>query len=494
MRSRTYTVALLAVFFSFSCGKEQFASVAIDTQSTGRARIESKTKACSSFSLIKPAVDLLFLWDNSGSVHRISDETKKALNKTILGISKSFNTHILLAPLIATTQSDLSFISSDSTRPSNIRKIRFEDAADNLSFPLKGGSGEEGVTRASQLIKDNIDNGVFRSGAYLIIVLMSNGDDNAWKEGFHTASLAKKNRYINDMTNKLVCLRGHTDRNGCSGTSLNSAMMKFISIVPHSNCREGYKMGSVYKSISSNLYNEPMEGDNAPSKIQDHGTSTTPDSYDICNIGGSSSVFDGVNESIKATVLNHKYNYWPVAKSMRSDFIFDDTDPNSIQVSIDGKKLTRHFDDLTSHSSGFYLKPGEYHNHNTRYDPSPGEPFTGYMIKLYGDDRLVYPSCIRINTRTPQEYFGYIPIYVKPVEDTIQVYINGAKIDKSYWHLIKQNDKPRYFSSKNIRVQSRSDLTQKTPGHTISGYLIQLSEDAVYTNGDRIEVTYDPAV
>ena len=133
---------------------------------------------------------------------------------------------------------------------------------------------------------------------------------------------------------------------------------------------------------------------------------------------------------------------------------------------------------------------------DTRYEPTSGESFTGYVVKLYGSARVTYPECIQVKTQTPKEYYGYINMTAKPVESSIVVQINGKTISKSTsngWELIKSNGQPRFYDNKNIKITSPTDYSEATPAVNRSGYFLKLNGSAVYSNGAAIEVFYDPA-
>ena len=111
---------LSALLIATSCGKEQFStSRKVETSNTSPIQLNS-SKSCSSFTLIKPQVDFLFLWDNSSSTTFINNATKTALNNTIDSISSRFDYHILLAPLIGSGNGDAKFVSETPSLPSRV--------------------------------------------------------------------------------------------------------------------------------------------------------------------------------------------------------------------------------------------------------------------------------------------------------------------------------------------------------------------------------------
>ena len=239
------------------------------------------------------------------------------------------------------------------------------------SFPTVSGNAEAGATRARDLLKNNISNGVFRTGAYHIVVLMSNDDDNSFQTGNYAVSSAP---YIQKRVHDFLCLRGNSNSikpsnygsgpfaYNCSGTgNLNSAGMRFISIVAEDSakCSSLYTINQVYKGISTKVYAAPYTNGTAVPTDQ-HGeydkfNHSSSDVYDICDNPGTN-VFDGINEAIKETILKHVYRYWPVAGPNNT------VDENTIQVVMSNgqvyNKLSNSFSVISSHmiiSPMFYI-------------------------------------------------------------------------------------------------------------------------------------------
>ena len=165
------------------------------------------------------------------------------------------------------------------------------------------------MERVRELLALNINNGIFRQGAYTIIVVMSNQDDNSWVVG-SVPSAFDRNNYINQKLDQILCLRGH-HTSPCTGSSINSQQMRFISIVAHQEDCNGsnpaYDQNFVYKKMSE-LYGAYYTG--GISGPTDQAGRSTVDSYNICDISDFTRVFDGVNNSIQDQVISHTYNWW----------------------------------------------------------------------------------------------------------------------------------------------------------------------------------------
>ena len=492
---------MIFIFILASCAEEQFAPPRQDESQTANPIQTSNSTSCSSFTLIKPKVDFLFLWDNSTSSVFINSQTKTALNNTIDLISSRFDYHIMMAPLVVNSSNvnyEAKFMSDTPVGLGSsalAMKIDRTYASAYLeSFSAATGSYEEGVKRSVDLIKSNISNGVFRPNSNVVIVVMSNQDDSSWHN--YPVAAADRADYINEQAKKLLCVRGnYTPSSGvCTGSNLNSLQMRFMSISafnPEGTTCGGinsWKQGSTYQEMSKKIYltgytNGAQQSDPLTGGYGDY------DAYDICSQSNFSYVFDGINNSINSTLLTHKYDYWPVATSGSANI-----DPNEVRVFKDGQELTRLYPPVPSGNSGFSFD-NVVQTQNTRYSPSAGEPFTGYMVRLYENGRVTYPECMVVKTQTPKEFFGYVQLQTKPLESSITLRINGVTIPKSStngWQLLKSGSNPRYYNSLNIKITSQTDFTAGSPAVNKSGYFLQLNGSAVHSNGAQIELSYDP--
>lgn len=511
MKTKILTLFLVGLFLA-SCSKEAFTTKSkVENSNTNPIQINS-SKSCSSFTLIKPQVDFLFLWDNSSSTTFINDQTKTALNNTIDLISSRFDYHILLAPLIGSGNSYAKFVSETPVGLGSEAlgmKVDRSQAANSLNFPQVQGTLEAGADRVRELLALNMSNGIFRQGAYHIVVVMSNEDDNSWIQGAYPTAY-DRDQYVKTKLHQILCLRGNyypsPGMGSCSGGSLNSLQMRFISLVAKTDKCGGSKptwdQNRVYKELSSKIYTQPYSN-GTPMPTDQGNPSPDPDgivafdTYDICN-QDFLHLFDGINNSIQDTLIKHKYDYWPVATSGASAI-----DPNEVRVYKDGNEVMKLSEPVMGAQNGFTFT-NAVQTVNTRYEPTAGEPFSGYVVRLYGNARVTYPECMTVQTQSPKEYYGYIALQAKPVESTINLKINGVSIPQSSsngWQLVKSGGNPVYFSSKNIKItgpgqfcpSSSTTYCEGTPTSLKSGYMIQLFGNAVYSNGAAIELNYTPA-
>jgi hypothetical protein len=488
-----------AFFFAFtvmvlsSCAKEEFA-VNKGTQSGSISPIETTTnKLCSSSTLISPKVDILMLWDNSSSFNFVTSASKSSMSNLITSVSENFDYHILSLPLVPANTAALyegilvaKNAGSVSGNATTILKSK-EQAVAALGFSQGVGSNERGVDRAIQVLQDNRSNGIFRSDAYTIIVLMSNEDD----KGYASCTTYDKANYAAKKKTKLLCLRGNTSidcsTSGISG-SLNSTMMRFINISPLTACASGFnKLNTIYRDVAKTIYEAPYN--NGWPTSNDHlspDVSGAPDSYNLCSIDFSH-IFDGVNSAIKQTLLKHKYDYWPVAASTAS------VDPETIRVvRSDGKILTNRLVN-SSASNGYELVldsngRAQTLTANTRYYPTAGEPFTGKMIRLFGNegnDKIVYPDCLTVTYDAEKTKYGYIYLkYGEPNVSTIEVRINGALVPQS------ASNGWSYMGLQYTSALNQAYKVFDLPAGASSGYMLQLNGNYQFSNtGSAINIT-----
>ena len=157
-------VTILLILF-ISCAKEEFATKRNLNSINVPLTFNSTVENCSKYTLIRPFVDFLFLWDNTSSQVFVSNETKSVLRQTINLISDRFDYHIMMAPLVQTILRNKFLISRNSVGlNSSALDIRIDEseAEDSLdSFTTSGSSEEHGIQRAIDLVSQNRANGIF---------------------------------------------------------------------------------------------------------------------------------------------------------------------------------------------------------------------------------------------------------------------------------------------------------------------------------------------
>lgn len=461
---------VLLFILLFSCAKEEIGVQKATQGDEVPDTIKSSMFACSDHTKIKPPVDLLFVWDNSTSSTFLNSYTKTALQGTIDLVSKDFDYHIMIAPLHpSNTEGRHPVIVSDPEGLSSSVISNRLVASDQINFfnSTAGSSLEAGFDRVHDLIftENAAISGVFRRSAYTIVILISNGDDNKYMEGQPHYNPALDAADYAIRLDNFIRLKN----------DLNSTQFRFISVVAHNDgisCHGsgGTKIGDRYRRMSNSLY--------STSGSDDQSGSSHPDSYDLCNTSFLN-LFDGVNQTIQAIIQPHQYNYWAISK--------DPVNPSSIEVTKNnGTKLIK--DD----PNGFrYI--GFQTNRNRRILPSPGEPYTGYMIELLGSGQVTYPECVVVKSNTPTEYYGFIALDKRPQIDTVHIWINGQEIPQSSsngWTLYSNN----FIASKNIKVKSPSEPhIGGSPADYRSGYFLELHGTAIYDSGSSVSSSYLPA-
>lgn len=456
----------LATLLLSSCSKESFAPKKNQDSFSASSVQSSSASQCAGFTLVKPPVDFLFLWDNTSSQYFVNDQTKQALNNTIALVSNRFDYHIMMAPLVGSGNSSAFLVAENPnglTSSALNMLVPQSDAASRLgSFPTSTQSNEKGLERVNQLISNNRSNHIFRQNSYVIIVLMSNGDDLVYTNNGLVNGPATNN-YIEQQKNTLFSLKN----------AMSSEQMRFISLVAFNACQSGFKANYSYKKMSDLVYID--------SGAYDQAGRPFPDSYDICSTGFIH-LFDGINNAIQDVLINHVYDAWPISSNAQLTF-----NPDTIKVK---KSNGQEFFPVSGPGNGSGFRYIGYTSRNTRLLPTPGEPFTGHMIELYDSARVTYPECLIVETETPIEYYGYVHLQAKPVVNTIKLVINGTTISQSTtngWEYIG------YKSSQNLKIVGPTNDSPASPALNKTGYFLKLRGSAIYSNGASVNVTYDPA-
>ncbi|RLA62897.1 MAG: hypothetical protein DRQ89_08385, partial [Epsilonproteobacteria bacterium] len=258
---KTILLTIFAVLFA-SCGEEQFTTIKQDDGIT--VEFSEKKIITGGFELdpIKPKVDFLFIWDNSGSQRYVSLNTKLSLARTLTNISTDFDYRIILSPLLPTSREGLnelgSFSSIFSPNNTDIPYIEGDSNPYLLWRPLQdtefvistmpyteSGPTEPGIERAVSLLETAAGNNIFREKSNIIIVLISNGDD--------TTSRCKWDGLDQFCNNDNLSLKVSELSN--IALNLQSKQIRFMSLIPFTNsCKIGARAGTTYKLFSELVY------------------------------------------------------------------------------------------------------------------------------------------------------------------------------------------------------------------------------------------------
>ena len=467
-------LSLLMLIGLASCGEETITQNTVKSGLTTNELQSFSVSTCSQRTFARPPVDILYVVDNTGSTLASSFQSiKNELQNTINTISSDFDYHIYFVPLNASPGESATTYPLLANNPDSIPNLSQVNLVQpsNLEFfsQASGNNVELGMTRAYNIIQQNRNNGIFREEANTIVVMISNGDDTESKRTIG-GNTYNDSTVLNEQVEEFKSLtKQYADANPSLSNPLNAQMVRFFSLTAKSTCN-GWIRGNNYQYLSQQLYDYQGLTDNNGGK----------DSVDLCS-QNYSTLFSPINNSIRAVIIGHKYDHWKISSANESQIQADDIEVTKLKQN--GDRIEIQEDSV----NGFeYL--GYQTNINTRYDPSEGEPVTGLVVKLNGNARVEYPDCIIAKTRTPTEYFGYVTTPREPDLETVDMRINGNKVPPSAqngWTYIGYRD------TINIKVPGPDNVSVNPPNNK-SGYVFQLNGNAIYTNGDTIQVFYKP--
>ena len=281
------------------CGAEQFGSVPQSSTSSPNAVSNYSQLSCTSSTLIKPKVDILYVVDNSGSSFYISSQIKQAILNTVGTVSQQFDYRIIGTPLIpdSTPNDDYQVLTNSSDAlPNPGRKIISAKELTFFSNPGTQYATEKGLRTIVEFINTS---GVIRSNAHLIVVLVSNGRD--------TEVESDPQGNGNNVQSSLFAIR----YNSTSNLKASPYQLYFYSATAKSNSCGRTPSSSDYATYQgwwkSTLSYVAM-ADSLP-----NGTS-----YDLCT-QSVDSIFGYVNSAIQQEVIPHQYRYFPMTFAKASD-------------------------------------------------------------------------------------------------------------------------------------------------------------------------------
>lgn len=449
------------------CGAEQFGTTPQSTSSQSNPLQVYQQSSCSGHTLIKPAVDILYVVDNSQSNYWISNDVKSGIQDTISSISSQFDYRVIGTPLLQTSNgnSDYQVLPKDPTSlPGTIPSTKVLTSSSQFSFfsNIVSGQPEAGLRRVQEFITAHQSDGLFRQGAYLFVVLVSNGRDTE-VEYVQNTQTAQYTAVFNARKASLLNLKAY----------LQSQQLRLFSVTANTKCnpvRTGYIASPLsYAAMSKALYDShagfPYAG-------------TYPDHYDLCSQTNVSSVFTDVNNSIQQIIVPHTYKYWPITSTDGTI----DTQPGKIKV----YKSSPNSAPVELTSGWSYLpNPG---NQNTRILPTVGEPTNrAHLIEFSAGNYITYPDCISISTSSNLEYFGYVSIPKVPKLESVIIKINGAQVPANGWTYMAAE------GLQNINIKVAHNGYPNTPVVMRQGYMLKLTSTYFYKSGDNVEVFYVPA-
>jgi len=459
MKTNLSAILLLTLLLMASCGKEEFgtSSKASTSQLSGVQQFEQSS--CSSFTLVKPKVDILYVVDNSTSTYYIDSYVKTAIANTVNSISSEFDYRMVgttLLPLDATPFNDYQVMTNSTDELSDeaaSRKIITSSSLDFFATKVSG--AEAGLKRVGDFINNHKSDKLFRNGAYLLVILISNGRDSevekvaSWGGG--------------ETTQDATLFKARKDAFDLIKTDLSSQDFRFFTVTAKSSCQSGWLTANKSYVAMSKIY----------------GTS---DSFDMCDSAGYTGLFTSVNSSIKQVMLHHSYRYWPITFAK-------DTDTRNSFGEIKVYKLSGSSSTLLTSSQWEYYENTSASPLNIRELPTVGEPTTGKHFVRFTDGNLItHPDCVQIKSVTRTEYFQYILMPREPdTTKAIAVRVNGNIIPTAAY----------VYSGYQINLNMKApypNAGDELPAVPKTGFFIKITDPTYYPkSGDTVDMGFTPA-
>ena len=464
-----YTLTLLMALAS--CGSEQFGTVPQSETNTITGPTGFQQMGCTSHTLIKPKVDVLYVVDNSLSAFQIRSEVRTAIQNTVATISDKFDYRIISIPLVNIHDPDGTssvmdqnyrvLTNSDDSLPNSSNRVI--SSQELITFPNDGNAMERGLVRTYKFINQHqgYTGSLFRTSAHKIIVLASNGRDDFIQDDTGNPSTSQYNTLYANILANFQSLKS---------SATNSPMVRFLSVTSKSSC--GKSATDTYDRLSRDLYSWQHLSDN-PNSLKD--------TYDICSSGFSSSLFSAINQ-IQQVIVPHTYRFWPITfakptdtKSMFSDVKVWKVTGNSAPVELPTASWTW---EATPSGSRNIREPGT--------EVVPGHHFIRFS------NLISYPDCIQVTARERTEYYKYIVLPRKPKPESIYVTINGNPISRR----VGSGDGWEYRNNitvPNIKVEHPAGSGNHLPAIPKAGFMIELHGSGnYYKSGDSVQVNYIP--
>jgi uncharacterized cysteine cluster protein YcgN (CxxCxxCC family) len=471
--SAFFSVLTLATLMG--CGAEQFGTTPQSSTSNPDAISSFEQNSCSSYTLVKPKVDIIYMIDNTQSYYYSSQDLKNAISGTLNQVSSQFDYRIITTTLVnpiqdlrdtytnynsSTDNSDYRILTNSSTAlPSAVAGNKVISVSEMTSFitVLDKPHRERGLWRLKEFMKRHKDTGLLRQEAYQLIVMVSNNRDMDVENVSGTSTSINQTMFDTRLS-ELNQLRAQ----------LQSKQTRIFSVTAQSACQTGW-IPSTYSYVKMS---------------QAFGIS---DNYDLCS-GSFASIFSEVNSSIQQVIVPHKYRYWPITFLQNDATVSNYADLKVYKISADSAPAL-----IPSSSYQYYDNGTGAPALNTLTTTNPSEVVTGrrHFVKFNTGAEVTYPDCVQIRTTSKTEFFGYVVLQREPKPETIYVTINGSAIPQS------ATDGWTYrgnISVPNIKVTTPTSNGSELPAIPRSGFMIQLNgADNYYKSGDNVQVNFIPA-
>lgn len=467
-----------SAFLSFSlllalvgCGTEQFGTTPQEKAEKPNPVTGFQQASCTGHTLEKPAVDILYIVDNSASNTYVSQDIRTAIQNTINSISTEFDYRVIGTPLLKTSQGNEDYqILSRSRLPSTIPSSKVVTSSTQFSFFNNVVNDvnvvEAGLGRAQNFIS-NHQTDLFRQGAYLFIVLVSNGRDTEVEkpDPAYGASADAPTVQITTEFNKRKAEFAEIKK------YLKSQQLRLFSVTANTRCKSGYISSPLsYAAMSQALYD-----------THGFGYKSSADHYDLCQPTSAGQIFADVNANIKQIIVPHTYKYWPITFSETA------TGLNTSEIKV-YKSSPLQAPTLIPSSHWTYISNTNNTTYQSRVKPNVGEPINNrHLIEFTSGNEVTYPECIQVTSVSNLEYFGYVVIPKDPKPESVVLKINGRQIPPSTtdgWSLIGEQ-------TRNIKIAH--DGFSNKPEVVRNGYMLQLNgSNNYYKSGDSVEINYIP--
>lgn len=465
--------SILALTTLVGCGAEQFGTTPQSTSSTPDPLRTYEQSSCSSYTLVKPKVDIVYLIDNTQSYYYSNQQLKDAISSTISTVSSQFDYRIIITSLVNPNQdlrdtyqnfnsspddSDLRILTnSDTPLPSSVSGKKIISVSELSGFPavLEQPHRERGLWRLQKFMNRHRSTGLLRQGAYNLMVLVSNNRDVEVENVDANGSTSIVQSEFTKRYNELTTLR----------SQLQSQEFRLFSIAAKSQCVGNWIPAThSYLKMAETL----------------HGVS---DAIDLCS-GNFVSLFAEVNNSIRQVVIPHEYRLWPITFA-------DNSTPMSNFANVEVYKFSGNNKVFVPASSYQYYDNGGTGAVNilTTTDPAEFVSNRRHFIRFNSGAEVTYPDCIQIKSTSRTEVFNYVVLQREPRPETIYVTINGRSIPQSSTNgwVYRGN-----ITVPNIKVPQPSG--SELPPLPKSGFMIELKgADNYYKSGDNVQVNYIPA-
>lgn len=442
----------LFLFVLAGCGSEQFGSVPQNSSNSVDPLKDFSQLSCSSMTLIKPKVDILYVVDNSGSALSMSDAIKTSITNTIGSISQQFDYRVIGTKLIPDTATDYDYrvmTNSADALPNVSKKIISSSEMPFFSMPVVGAPREAGLKRTVNFINNN--GSLIRNNSHLIVILVSNGRDTE-AEIDHDGSAStptQQQPIFSTRVSELNTIK----------SSKSLVELRFMPVTAHTdNCTSGARSSLNSYVAMGNIF----------------GAET----FNLCN-NNVTSLFAQVNSTIQQETIPHVYRYWPITFAEGNEMV----SISEIQVyKVSGNSQPQ----LLPNSSWTYRNiPGGV---NTRVQPTAGEYSSlTHFVEFNSGSYITWPDCVQIKSVSKTEYFKYIVLNKgADTSKPMSVRINGNVISSSNYTY------RGYIGPVNTKVDYMGSGDQ--PAVNKSGYMIEITNpSSYYKSGDSVEVSFTGA-